>query len=66
VKGLQLPDADTWDAMSAKEQWLFMQLSAARAEYRRARASYWLAEAYAASVVVGGLVVLVFLVMALA
>jgi hypothetical protein len=59
-----LPDADTWNAMTADEQWAFLRYSAACAEYRRARASYWLAEAYAAAVVIGGLAVLAFLVLA--
>jgi hypothetical protein len=62
VRSPQLPDAETWDKMTAKEQWGFMQLSATCAEYRRQRARYWLAEAYAALVVIGGLLVLVFLV----
>ena len=58
----RLPDPATWDAMTAEQQRAFMKLSAAVAEYRRQSTRYWLAEAYAALVAVGGLAVLAWLV----
>jgi hypothetical protein len=35
MKGPTLPDPETWDRMTAEQQWAFMRLSAATAEYNR-------------------------------
>jgi hypothetical protein len=41
MKSPRLPDPETWDAMSAEEQWAFMEYSAAVAAYNRQCARRW-------------------------